>query len=155
MFVSTYKVTLKNLIRSKTFWLVLAVLLINTIHESLEGFYADDDSPEMILSFAEYIPCIVNSCCSHFLMYAMPIFTIITTVLVVNRDYGDHPIYPEVAAIQKMLLENKPFFAPLEDEKNKRYFGRSATKTQFNRLSTAHFSYSDLVFVRDLLKNQN
>ena len=90
MFVSTYKVTLKNLIRSKTFWLVLAVLLINTIHESLEGFYADDDSPEMILSFAEYIPCIVNSCCSHFLMYAMPIFTIITTVLVVNRDYGDH-----------------------------------------------------------------
>ena len=51
--------------------------------------------------------------------------------------------------------ENKPFFAPLEDEKNKRYFGRSATKTQFNRLSTAHFSYSDLVFIRDLLKNQN
>lgn len=90
MFISTYKVTLKNLIRSKTFWLVLVVLLINTIHESLEGFYADDDSPEMLLSFAEYIPCIVNSCCSHFLMYAMPVFTIITTVLVVNRDYGDH-----------------------------------------------------------------
>lgn len=90
MFVSTYRVAFKNLIRSTTFWLVLAVLLINTVHESLEGFYADDDAPGMVLSYAEYIPCIVNSVCSHFLMYAMPIFTVITTVLVINRDYGDH-----------------------------------------------------------------
>ena len=28
-----------------------------------------------------------------------------------NRDYGDHPIYPEVAAIQNLLLEIRPFFA--------------------------------------------
>ena len=90
MFVSTYRVAFKNLIRSTTFWLVLAVLLINTVHESLEGFYADDDAPGMVLSYVEYIPCIVNSVCSHFLMYAMPIFTVITTVLVINRDYGDH-----------------------------------------------------------------
>ncbi len=51
--------------------------------------------------------------------------------------------------------ENKPFFAPMESEKGKKYFGISAGKTQFNRLSTAHFSYSDLVFERNLLKNQN
>ena len=28
-----------------------------------------------------------------------------------NRDYGDHPIYPEVAALQEFLLTSKPFFA--------------------------------------------
>ena len=51
--------------------------------------------------------------------------------------------------------ENKPFFAPLEDEKKKKYFGISASQKQFNRISTAHFSYTDLVFVRDILKNQH
>lgn len=47
---------------------------------------------------------------------------------------------------------SEPFFAPLEDEKKKVYFGISIGKTQFNRLSIAHFSYSDLFFVRDLLR---
>ena len=28
-----------------------------------------------------------------------------------NRDYNEHPIYPEIAAIQKLVLEKKPFFA--------------------------------------------
>ena len=51
--------------------------------------------------------------------------------------------------------ENKPFFAVLEDEKNKRYFGISAGKKQFNRLSIAHFTLSDLAFEHNLLKNQN
>ena len=50
---------------------------------------------------------------------------------------------------------NKPFFAPLEDNKKKKYFGISAGNKQFNRLSTAHFSYTDLVFERDILKNQH
>lgn len=27
-----------------------------------------------------------------------------------NRDYGEHPIYPEIAAIQKLVMECKPFF---------------------------------------------
>jgi hypothetical protein len=51
--------------------------------------------------------------------------------------------------------ENTPFFAPLEDEKKKKYFGISASQKQFNRISTAHFLYTDLVFVRDILKNQH
>ena len=50
---------------------------------------------------------------------------------------------------------NEPFFAPLEDEEKKKYFGISAGNKQFNRLSTAHFSYTDLVFERDILKNQH
>ena len=48
--------------------------------------------------------------------------------------------------------ESKSFFATLEDEKSKKYFGISGVKKPFNRLSTAHFSYSDLVFWRDANK---
>ena len=50
---------------------------------------------------------------------------------------------------------NEAFFAVLEDDKNKRFFGKSAGNVQFNRISLAHFSYSDIVFERNLLKNQN
>jgi penicillin-binding protein 1A len=49
--------------------------------------------------------------------------------------------------------ESEPFFYTIIG-KNK-YCGMSAVKTPFNRLSTAHFSYSDLVFERNILKNQN
>ena len=50
------------------------------------------------------------------------------------------------------LDSGKPFFYPLLTDK--KYIGTSAVKTPFNRLSTAHFSYSDLVFVRNLLRNR-
>ena len=49
--------------------------------------------------------------------------------------------------------ESEPFFYSIVS-KNK-YCGMSAVKTPFNRLSTSHFSYSDLVFERNILKNQN
>ena len=62
-------------------------------------------------------------------------------------------VYKELyRSILPSFAENEPFFAPLEDEKNKRYFGRSAGKTQFNRVSTAHLSPSDLVFVREIMR---
>lgn len=51
------------------------------------------------------------------------------------------------------LNNEEPFFYTIKG-KNK-YFGMSAIKYPFNRLSTAHFSYSDLVFERNLLTNQN
>ena len=35
------------------------------------------------------------------------------------------------------------------------YFGTSASKMQYNRISTAHFCASDLVFIRNILKNQD
>lgn len=59
--------------------------------------------------------------------------------------------------LDEMILpsfnESEPFFYPAIDKK--KYFGASAIKKPFNRLSIAHFSYSDLVFERNLLKNQN
>jgi penicillin-binding protein 1A len=60
-------------------------------------------------------------------------------------------VYKEIReGLLPSFAENKPFFAVLESER-KKCFGISASKTQFNRLSTAHFSYSDLVFKRNIL----
>ena len=62
-------------------------------------------------------------------------------------------VYRELeSGILPSFKANEPFFAPLEDGEKKKYFGISAGKTQFNRLSTAHFSYSDLVFWRNANK---
>lgn len=70
-------------------------------------------------------------------------------ILISDAQY----VYRELESdVLPSFKENEPFFAPLEDEKKKKYFGISAGKIQFNRLSTAHFSYSDLVFVRDILR---
>ena len=72
-------------------------------------------------------------------------------ILVSDAQY----VYMELGNnILPSFNQNQPFFAPLEDEKNKKFFGISAGKTQFNRLSIAHFSYSDLVFVKDLLRDR-
>lgn len=72
-----------------------------------------------------------------------------TQIIVSDAQYVYKKLY---SSILPSFEENKPFFAPLEDEKNKRYFGRSAGTKQFNRLSTAHFSASDLVFERNILR---
>ena len=69
-------------------------------------------------------------------------------ILISDAQY----VYVELEqGILPSFKENEPFFAPLGDEK-KKYFGISVGKTQFNRLSVAHFSYSDLVFVRNLMR---
>lgn len=89
MFLTTYKTTIKNLVRSITFWLSVAVVLIVVIQCALDGFYLDDSDSAFVLEYKEYVQCIINSCASKMLMYAMPIFTIVSVVLVLNRDYGD------------------------------------------------------------------
>lgn len=73
-----------------------------------------------------------------------PIQIIVSDAQYVYRELSD--------GILPSFNENQPFFAPLGDGKSKKYFGISLGKTQFNRLSTAHFSYSDLVFVKHLLR---
>ena len=78
-------------------------------------------------------------------------------MLLVKREFPTQIIVSDAQYVYRELDDgilpsfnsNEPFFAPLEDEEKKKYFGISAGKTQFNRLSTAHFSYSDLIFWRD------
>lgn len=80
-------------------------------------------------------------------------------MLVVDREFPTQIIVSDAQYVYKKLdneilpsfKENEPFFATLEEEK-KKYFGISTGKSQFNRISTSHFSYSDLVFTRNILR---
>ena len=81
-------------------------------------------------------------------------------MLLIEREFPMQIIVSDAQYVYRELDDgilpsfnsNEPFFATLWDEEKKKYFGISAGKTQFNRLSTAHFTYSDLVFWRDANK---
>ena len=81
-------------------------------------------------------------------------------MLLVDREFPAQILVSDAQYVYKELEKdilpsfksNEPFFAPIYEEDKKEYCGISAGKTQFNRLSIAHFSYSDLVFVRDILR---
>lgn len=98
MFLTAYKNTFKNLIRAVTFWLIVAVLIIVMIQSASEGFYLGDNDPNFLLNYKDYVQCIINSLASRLLMYALPIFAVITVILILNRDYGDKFFEIEKAA---------------------------------------------------------
>lgn len=101
MLVKTYKNTLKNIFRTKTFWLCLFVMLIVATQGALGGYYVGDDEPGTILSFNDYIQVISNCCITTLLQYAMPIFSIITVALIINHDYRDNLFEIEKSAGMK------------------------------------------------------
>lgn len=103
MFIAIYKSTIKNLLRSVTFWLTLSVLLIVVMQGSIEGFYLGDDDPAFTLSYQSYIQCIGNALISTIMMFAMPLFSIVSVILVLNRDFGDNFFEIEKAANIKPL----------------------------------------------------
>lgn len=96
MFRVTYKNTLKTLLRSWTFWIALAVYLLILVSTNFGPQYAEGNEPE-VLSLWEYNQYINNLIYMH-LTYALPIFAVISTVLVLNRDYGDQFFEIEKAA---------------------------------------------------------
>lgn len=97
MFFATYKNTVKTLFRSWAFWLAWGVVaLIAFVNQPIvtfvEGYKPDS------LSMALYNQQVNNYIYASFLVYALPIFTVITTVLVLNHDYGDQFFEIEKAA---------------------------------------------------------
>ena len=98
MFIVTYKTTFKTLFRSITFWLIVSVLTIVAIQGATTGLYLGDGAPNFSLSYKDYVQCVINSLIVKLLMYALPIFAVITVVLVLNRDYGDKFFEIEKAA---------------------------------------------------------
>lgn len=89
MWTKTYLNTLKIIFRSATFWLLFAILIITAVSGAIGGFYVGDDEPGMVLSYNDYIQVVANSLISTLAFTALPLFGIVTTVLVLNRDYGD------------------------------------------------------------------
>lgn len=104
MFRQTYKSAIKNLFRSGLFWFAVFILIAIAVYEAMNGYkgisvshpvtgatrMVMDTSPEFTMSYIVYIQRIANSVSADVMFYAMPLVTILTTVLVLNRDYGDN-----------------------------------------------------------------
>ena len=96
--VKQYQTTIKTLYRTKIFWLCFAIITLASINDAWIGYYADGGT---VLSFQTYVQTIHNSCSSTLLFYAMPFFSIVTTVMILNRDFNDNFFEIEKAAGQK------------------------------------------------------
>lgn len=102
-----YKSTIKNLLRSPTFWLCFCVLIVVSIESGLRashGIYDQtikeviyDTDPRYILEYKPFIQWINNGV-SRLISYMLPIFCVATTAIVLSRDYGDRFYEVEKAA---------------------------------------------------------
>ena len=98
MFLSVYKTTLKNLFRSLLFWLVIALLIGCSLYEAFSGgsgYYSHelgemiwDTDPRYVLDEETYVKDAINNC-SYTMLYAMPLMAIVSTFLILSRDYSD------------------------------------------------------------------
>ena len=99
MFKTIFFTTVKNLFRSVIFRLLLAILVIIAVYEATGVMYnyydpalgevIYDNDPRYILQFNTYVQTVMNACVSNVMMYGMPLFTVVSTVIILFRDYVD------------------------------------------------------------------
>ena len=99
MFGAIYRNTVKNLLRSRAFWVAFAVVLVYLFYDGVfvtHYGYMDmetfetiwDTDPRYELTHSQFIKLMPNLTQGG-LLYAMSFFSVIATVLTLNRDYGD------------------------------------------------------------------
>ena len=90
MFASTFRNTIKTLFRSVTFWLVFAVFVAIMIQYGVVDhiIYAPGYEPIQI-SYNQFAQTVDNTIHAGSMIYPLAILVVISTVLVLNRDYGD------------------------------------------------------------------
>ncbi len=99
MFFRTFRITLQNLFRSPLFWLTVLLVTGVTIYEGQNlsyGYYDEalnetifDTDPRFVLNFQTYVQHVSNTCGAQIMVYALPLFAVITSALILMRDYGD------------------------------------------------------------------
>lgn len=103
MFWATYKTSIKTLLRSFLFWMLILIVLVliigkaTTVHYSksvIDDSYhvvdiITDKDPKFELTYKHYIQTTLNGTWVGVMLYAMPLFAVLSTMLVLNRDYGD------------------------------------------------------------------
>ena len=99
MFKTIFFTTVKNLFRSAIFWMIAVILTIIAVYEATGVMYnyydpalgevIYDNDPRYILQFNTYVQTVMNACVSNVMMYGMPLFTVVSTVIILFRDYGD------------------------------------------------------------------
>lgn len=100
MFRSTYKNTIKNMLRSPTFWLMFAFTLGLCVYNMLShtyGMYLIETNesityhdPRWYYAYNTYIQDIRNCIVARICMYALPLFTVSTVAIVLKRDFNDN-----------------------------------------------------------------
>lgn len=93
--------TLKTIVRSATFWLMLAVLLAVTVGGVWEGYFNGDRADGIVITVQNYVQVVSNCGAGTLLIFCMPLFAIVTVTIIQSRDYGDRFFEIEKAAGQK------------------------------------------------------
>lgn len=113
MFQVTYKNSLKTLLRSKTFLLSILLVVFVAVYDAIGNQYAIfdmelmeliwDTDPRFVLSFDQYREHIQNACIAGIMWYALPLLAVISTALILSRDWGDRFFEIEKAAGKRPL----------------------------------------------------
>ena len=108
MFWATYKNNTKALFRSRSFYIILFLVIGVSIYDAIGNYYAVfdmelmeliwDTDPRFVLSFEQYREHIQNACIAGIMWYALPLLAVISTALILARDWGDRFFEIEKAA---------------------------------------------------------
>lgn len=100
MFRATYKNTIKNMLRSPTFWMMLAFLAGLCVYAAFRVSYGmllmdtnetiTDLDPRWVYSFDKYVQNVRNCIDARVCLFAMPLFTVSTVAIVLKRDFTDN-----------------------------------------------------------------
>lgn len=100
MFFQTYKNTMKTILRSRTAWLALLLIAAVLIVDMISGHYGYydldlgqliyDTDPRYVLEYDIYRQNVLqNTACATVMLYALPLFAVLCTIVVLLRDLGD------------------------------------------------------------------
>ena len=108
MFWTTYKNTIKALFRSRSFYIILFLVIGVSIYDAIGNYYAVfdmelmeliwDTDPRCVLSFDQYREHVQNACIAGIMWYALPLLSVISTTVILSRDWGDRFFEIEKAA---------------------------------------------------------
>ncbi len=103
MFFATYKTTMKTLLRSLLLWIVIVIAFgavmssaasVNSSYTIVENGLpvkvVYDTDPEYILKREVSIQTYVNGTVCWMMLYVIPVFCVVSTMLVLTRDYSDN-----------------------------------------------------------------
>ncbi len=100
MFRATYKNTIKNMLRSPTFWLMFVFLIGLCVYNAFRGSYSTylmetgetigDLDPRWVYGYDKYIQNIRNCIVANVCLYAMPLFAVSSVAVVLKRDFNDN-----------------------------------------------------------------
>lgn len=96
MFVKTYQTTIKRILRSPLFWMVLAVVAVlifmdahGEMYGGAEGISHGDREPEFVLAYHKYHEMMANLL-REMMLYLIPCLCLVTVMTVISGDYTDN-----------------------------------------------------------------